>query len=128
FGLPAGAVNILDAVNDTLGSSTSSNGFSSTAQISVGLSVPTFLVVTPDRTKTLVVESTTHVIDVIDNKTEAVSATLFLNDNVTALVLLPDNKTGFAGQRATGAVSQIDLSANTVSTAPISVPTVHNLV
>ena len=92
----------------------------------IGDPAPTIMVLSPDKTKTLVFSSSTNRIDVISNKDEAQAGSLQLFDRSESFFYQPDNKTVYVAVRNVGQVVKWDTSAGT--TLGVSVPNVRWIV
>jgi len=105
FGGPIGTVAIVNANTDTASSNT----------ISLVGQAPTFLVRTPDKTKTLLLDPRGHQAFTIDNTKESSMATLGMGDSPTSAVILGDNKTAYIAVRNLNQVAIFDITTGTAS-------------
>lgn len=119
----AGLLQIIDYTRDT----ESLNNV-----ISAG-SQPGMMVETPDRKSTLVFDSLSNAIDIIDNGTEAALVAISLPASTNSIVVAPDSKTAYAATRnapvsgqQNGAVQVVDLTTATLGTQ-IPVPLANSL-
>ncbi len=128
-GVATSAIEVIDATKDVLAGSVTSPGF-----VNPGA---TRMRVTPDKTKTLLYDSTVHSFHVVDNSTESVVFDLpfrgALPDASDDFVILPDNTTVFASVRnalvsgqPSGEVVALSLLQGTITTT-IPVPHVRRL-
>ena len=131
LGSASGTLVVVDADRDQVG--VASSGLSSTGQIVTNPAViqvgglPTLLLLSPDRKTSLVFDLQSTNFIVVDNATEAPTASIAIGSAVTSAVLLSDNKTGYAALRNTGQVDFFDYTTFAV-TKSIPVPTVRTLV
>src|SRR5205085_1987469 len=108
FGGAVGDVAIFDATADA----------PSSVALSIGLA-PGHMVLSADKSKTLVIDPRQHAVITIDNKAESLLATLSIGEVPTSAVLLPDNPTGYVAVRNLGQVLDFDINKGT-TTATIS--------
>lgn len=114
-GIPAGQVMVVDASRDVPANA-----------ISVG-GQPSFMGLTPDKTKTFLFDAQSNILIVLDNATETSTGAVALNDIARSLVVLADNNTALVALRNNGSVAFVD-TANRAITATIGLPAVRTLV
>ena len=133
-----GEVDILDAARDTFQGSNSSGTNVTTITNSVitvnqGASL---IVLTPDKTFTLVFESTGNTVSIITNATEALAGSITLPGATESMVIGTDNKTVYAAMRNAptavtggplGSIGIIDLTGQDLSST-INIAEVHRIV
>ncbi len=98
------------------------------------LNSPTFSVVTPDKSISVVFESTSNQVAVVDNVKESLRGSISIPNWTDSIVVSSDNKTGWAAVRnavaanqpTTGAIAVLDIANGSV-TSQIPVPLVHYL-
>jgi hypothetical protein len=117
FGGANGHVALVDVTKDN----------ASPSAIAAGV-VPTRMVVSADKSKTLVLDPNTHGVFTIDNKTESELAALTLGEKPTSAVVLGDNKTGYVAVRNFGQVIVMDITMGTITTTISALPEVRTLV
>lgn len=125
-------IDIVDADRDLQSPFTIPAGGSAASNIGLN---PTFMVLSGDKTTTLVFDAGENGVTVVDNAKESETSKLNLSDWTESIALSPDNKTAWAavrnqvasGQTVPGAVQVLDL-ANTKIGAVLPIPRVHWIV
>lgn len=117
-----GVLNVADYSRDVL----------TTATVSAGTS-PQMMVISDDRTRTMVFDSTGNTVSIINNTKQSSLGSVALADATESMDISPDNNTAFIAVRnapVTGAVSGtvyvVDLTSQTATTM-INVPLVRQL-
>ena len=118
FGSPNGTTAIVDINTDTA---------SSSSAIPVG-QTPTRMVLSPDKTKTLVIDTRGHQFFTLDNNTESVLANSLTGDVATSAVIMSDNKTSYVAVRNFGQVMIFDITTGSRSSTINNLPEVRTLV
>ncbi|HZQ92101.1 MAG TPA: hypothetical protein VFA60_09940 [Terriglobales bacterium] len=114
-GIANGILEIINALNDTIGGAVNLTNR------------PSIIVVTPDKTKSLIFDQQDQAVQVIDNTKETLAGTIAVGEQTTSMVALSDNKFGYVALRNLGQVSIIDI-VNFKVTVNIPIPTVRTLV
>lgn len=116
-GFPSGTVVVVDAQKDVISASSVNTA-----------GAPGGMLLSPDKTHTLVMDASTHSVYAIDNATETLAGTIALADAPTSMVVLSDNATGYVALRNAGQVSIFDYSTKFAVTNNVAVPSVRTLV
>jgi hypothetical protein len=130
FGTPSGQVAIIDGDKDVIATSTPvlttvGTYAANPIAISVG-GIPSYMVISPDKTITIIYDTSSNTLEFIQNSTETLNTTLTMGDVTPSLVVMNDNKIAFAALRNTGQVAMIDITVPKLLTT-LAVPTAHTV-
>ena len=117
FGSPNGITAIVDANTDTASSASIGSG-----------QTPDRIVLTPDKTKALVIDTRGHQTLTLDTNTESVLATSPTGDVATSAVIMSDNKTSYVAVRNFGQVMIFDITTGNRSSTINNLPEVRTLI